>query len=146
MANALYDKAREAFLKGQIDWTSDTIKVALVSNLYTPNLQSDDVLSKLPTGSIIGTPVLLDGRSASDGIADGLDVTFNDVTVTSSTGTLNAIVIYKARSASDVSDLPAVASPLIAYLNQINGLPITSASNNSITIHWDNGTNKIFKL
>lgn len=139
MANALYDKAREAFLKGQISWTSDTIKVALVSSTYIPNLQTDSVFSNISAEAVIGTPVLLDGRSADGGIADGQDVTFSDVTVDGSAGTLNAIVIYKENG-------PAAASPLIAYLNQINGLPITSASNNSITIHWDNGTNKIFKL
>lgn len=31
MASALYDKAREAFLNGDLDWLNDTIKVILVN-------------------------------------------------------------------------------------------------------------------
>lgn len=45
MANALYDKAREAFLKGDIDWLNDTIKVMLVDTAdYTVDLASHDSL------------------------------------------------------------------------------------------------------
>ena len=36
MANKLYDKAREAFLKGDIDWLNDTVKVVLVDTADTP--------------------------------------------------------------------------------------------------------------
>jgi hypothetical protein len=31
MANALYDRAHEAFLNGDLDWLNDTIKVILVN-------------------------------------------------------------------------------------------------------------------
>ncbi len=39
MANALYDKGREAFLRGQIDWINDDIRVILIDAAdYTVNL------------------------------------------------------------------------------------------------------------
>jgi hypothetical protein len=46
MANALYDKAREAFLNGDLDWTNDTIKVVLLDILvdgyeYAVDLTTD---------------------------------------------------------------------------------------------------------
>jgi hypothetical protein len=57
MANALYDKGRQAFLEGSIAYLTDTIKVALVTNGYTPNLSTHQFYSDLTPGSnVVGTP------------------------------------------------------------------------------------------
>ena len=50
MANTVYDKAREAFLNGDLDWSSDTIKVVLVDTEvenyeYEVDIASDQHLS-----------------------------------------------------------------------------------------------------
>ena len=133
MPNALYDKAREAFLNGEISWMTDTIKVVLVTNGYTPNFSTDVSMDSVGSANIIGTPQTLTNKTSGAGVADAGDVSFTGVT-----GTVAAIVIFKQNTTG--------AGTLIAYLNQINGLPIQNANNNSLTIHWDNGTNKIFKL
>jgi hypothetical protein len=54
VANALYDKGREAFLSGSINWSADTIKVALVdTGTYTVNLATHQFLSSL--SGVVGT-------------------------------------------------------------------------------------------
>lgn len=41
MANALFDKARQRFLEGQLTWTTDTVKAILVdTGSYTVNLSA----------------------------------------------------------------------------------------------------------
>ena len=41
MANALYDKGREGFLDGSIDWDTNTIKCVLIDVAdYTVNLST----------------------------------------------------------------------------------------------------------
>lgn len=149
MANALYDKGREAFLKGQINWIDDTIKVALVKTPSTPNstpaadeykvnLATDQFLSSVPTSSILITKNLdrseLDNH-AKDGVADGADVLFENVT-----GKIGAVIIYKLSPSGDRE-----SSRLIAYLDQLNGIPHNPMGGN-VQIKWDNGINKIFKL
>jgi DNA-binding helix-hairpin-helix protein with protein kinase domain len=54
MANALYDNAREAFLKGDIDWLNDTIKVVLVdADDYTVDLATHDYLNDVPGAAVV---------------------------------------------------------------------------------------------
>lgn len=148
MANALYDKGREAFLKGQINWIDDTIKVALVktplpgaspaTDEYKVNLTTHQFLSSVPIASVLSTETLIrsdaDGH-ATNGVANAADITFTNVT-----GKIGALVIYKQSSNGE-----RTASRLIAYLDQLNGLPY-EASGGDVKIQWDNGVNKIFKL
>jgi hypothetical protein len=131
---ALYDKGREAFLKGQINWASDTIKVALVdTGVYTVNISTHQFLSDL--SGVVGTAVTLTSPTTAAGVADAADVTFTAVTGNSA----EALVIYKDTGS-------AATSPLIAYEDSgVTGLPVTP-NGGDIGITWDNGANKIFKL
>jgi hypothetical protein len=49
-----------------------------------------------------------------------------------------ALVIYKDTGS-------AATSPLIAYIDTATGLPVTP-NGADVTVTWDNGSNKIFKL
>lgn len=141
MANTLYDKARERFLRGQINWDTDTVKVCLIDkNVYTPNFTTHEYLSDV-SGSSFVAPVLgsaggvtLTGKASTAGAADANDVTFTAVSGAES----EALIIYK-----DTGD-PAT-SPLIALIDSATGLPITPNGGDIIVV-WDNGANKIFKL
>jgi hypothetical protein len=133
MANTLYDLGREKFLNAQIDWTDDTIKVALVdTGIYTFS-QSHEFASSI-SSAIVGTAQTLTGKSTTGGVADGGDVTFSAL----SGSTVEAVVIYKDAS-------PLGSAPLIAYIDTATGLPLTP-SGTDVTIVWDDGANKIFKL
>lgn len=41
MANVLYDKGREGFLDGSIDWDTDDIRVVLCRSTYTYSAAHD---------------------------------------------------------------------------------------------------------
>lgn len=144
MPNALYDKARQSFLDAEIKWSgtgADTIRVALVSSAYSPDLANHQHLDDISESAIIQTSVPLENKTSDKGVADASDVAFTSDTDTAvPAGEVRAIVIYQQGASQSTSRL-------IAYLDQINGLPITTTGDSTnITIHWDNGPNKIFKL
>lgn len=136
MANALYDKGREAFLTGSINWEADTIKVALVRG-YTFSA-SHEYLSDITGaggGTIVATSAALTSKTPTAGVADAADFTWSAV----GTGAACAyIIIYKDTGV-------AGTSRLIAYIDTATGLPVTP-NGGDITVTWDSGANKIFKL
>lgn len=138
MANALYNKGRQGFLEGAIDWDTDDIRCCLIdTGVYTVNLATHDNLDDItasPGLAIIATSGSLTAKTTTDGIADAADVTFTSV----SGATVEAVVIYKHTGVT-------TTSRLIAYIDTGTGLPVTPNGGN-ITIQWSNGANKIFKL
>lgn len=135
MANALYDKGRQAFLEGDIDWINDDIRVILIDTAdYTVDLANHDFLNDVPGAARVATSSSLSGKSATNGVADANDVTFSSVTGDPS----EAIIIYKHTGTESTSNL-------IAYIDTATGLPVTP-NGGDINIIWDNGSNKIFKL
>ena len=133
MANALYDKGREAFLGGDISWDTDNIKCVLIDTAnYTVNLATDEFYTDL--GGIVSTSSNLTTKTITAGVANADDVVLNAVTGAQS----EAIVLFQ-----DTGN-PAT-SKLIAYINVATGLPVTP-NGGAITIQWDTGINKIFKL
>ena len=68
------------------------------------------------------------------GVADAADITFTTVTGDES----EALVIYKHTGTDGTSNL-------IAYIDTATGLPVTPGGGD-ITVTWDDGANKIFKL
>lgn len=135
MANALYDKARQKFLEGSIAWLTDTIKVVLIDAAdYTVNLATHEFLSDVPAAARVGTPQTLGTKTSTAGVADAADVTFPTVTGDQS----EAILLWKDTGVE-------ATSPLIAYLDTATGLPVTPGGGD-ISLTFDNGANKIFKL
>lgn len=135
MANALYAKGRQGFLEGLIDWDTDNIKAVLVdTGAYTVDLATHDNLDDIAAGARIATSGNLASKTVTDGVADAADVVFTAV----SGASVEAIAIYKDTGTPSTSRL-------IAWIDTATGLPITP-NGSDITITWDNGTNKIFKL
>lgn len=135
MANALFDKGREGFLDGSIDWDTDAIKCVLVDHgTDTPVPSTDQNLSDIAAGARVATSGNLSTKTVTAGVADADDVTFTSV----SGASCESIVIYKDTGT-------ASTSRLIAFIDTATGLPVTPSGGN-ITITWDNGANKIFKL
>jgi predicted dehydrogenase len=133
MANALFDKGREGFLDGSIDWDTDDIKACLVdTGTYTVDLATHDFLDDV--SGIVATSGNFASKTVAAGVADAADVTFSAVTG----ATVEAIVIYKDTGS-------AATSRLIAYIDTGTGLPVTP-NGGDISIAWDSGANKIFKL
>jgi hypothetical protein len=137
VANALFDKARESFLSQSpaLDWDTDTIKVVLVDHgVDTPAPATDQFLSDIAAGARIATSGALTGKTVTAGVADAADVTIAAV----SGASVESIVVYKDTGVD-------TTSPLIAFIDTATGLPFTP-NGGDVTIQWDNGANKIFKL
>lgn len=135
MANALYDKARERFLTGQFNWSTDSIKSVLVdTGAYTVNLTSHEFLSDISSSARVATSGAFTGKTTTGGAADANDITFSSV----SGASIDAIVIYCDTGTE-------ATSPLIAFIDTATGLPITP-NGGDIIVTWDSGANKIFKL
>jgi ApbE superfamily uncharacterized protein (UPF0280 family) len=134
MANLIYDSGREAFLNGDIDFTNDDIRVILLSSGYTFS-SAHDFLNDVAGGGVrVATSSALTGKSSTAGVADAADVTFTAV----SGSQVTQFIIYQHTGTESTSRL-------IAYFDTATNLPITP-NGGDITIQWDNGANKIFKL
>lgn len=135
MANALYDKGREGFLDGNIDWDTNDIRAILIDAAdYTVNLATHDNLDDIPAPARVAVSGAFAGKTVTNGVADADDVTFSAVTG----DTVEAIVIYKHTGTESTSRL-------IAYIDTATGLPATP-NGNDIIVRWDSGSNRIFKL
>lgn len=136
MATFVYDKARDAFLNGLINWGTDDIRATLVKATYVPSQAADQFYSSVAGGDRIAVMAAsLTTKTSVGGVADCDDATYAAVT---SASAVVAAVIYKF-NASDA------AARLIAYIDNAVGLPVTP-NGGDMTISWDNGANKLFKL
>lgn len=135
MANALYDEGRKGFLAGEIDWDADDIRCILIDVAdYTVDLALHDFLDDVAVAARVATSGAFTGKTTTDGVADA-----DDVVLTAVTGDpCEALVIYKHTGTESTSRL-------IAYIDSATGLPVTP-NGGDITIQWDDGANKIFKL
>ena len=135
MTSALYGKARQKFLDGSINWTSDTIKVVLVDAAdYAVSIDTHEFLSDIPAAGRVATSAALTGKTSTLGVADANDVSFSNVSGDQS----EALVIYKDTGS-------AATSALIAYIDTATGLPATPNGGN-VNVTWSDGANKIFRL
>lgn len=134
MANGLYDKGREGFLDGSIDWDTDNIKAVLVTSAYVADLATHQFLSSVGAGTRLATSGNLGTKTVTAGVADAADVTYT----AASGGTVAAVVIYKDTGAEGTSRL-------ICFIDTGTNLPLV-LNGGDVTIQWSNGSNRIFKL
>lgn len=135
MANALYDSGREAFLAGDAAWDSDNFKATLIDNAdYTVNLATHDNYDDVAVAARVATSGNLASKTTTAGVADAADITWTAVTGDVS----ESIVIWKDTGVESTSRL-------IAYIDTATGLPVTPNGGN-ISVAWDSGSNRIFKL
>lgn len=145
MANALYGLGRQGFAGGTIDWDTDDIKVLLIDATdYTVAIDTNQYcnLDTIPALARVtnGLSANLGTKTIALGVCDAADITLASV----SGEACEAIVIFKDGGGGGVSQ-SGTADLLIAYIDTATGLPITP-NGGDITIAWDAGANKIFKL
>lgn len=134
MSNALYDLGRQGILDRTIDMTAGTIKVALIrSGSFN---DSHEFLSDLTgAGATVVASVALSSVTEAGGVFDAANSTFTSVASGSACG---ALIIFNDTGTGSTSRL-------VAWIDTATGLPVTPNGQN-ITITWDSGANKIFKL
>lgn len=134
----LFDKGRDLFANGGINWTSDTIKAALVTSSQTPNQATDQYYSTYQA-NVVGTPQALAGKSTSAGVCD-CNPRSSTWTAVTAGASVRYVLIYKDTGTPS-------SSPLIALIDNWTGMSVPVTSNGGdITINYDSGPNKIFKL
>tara|TARA_R110000851_G_scaffold24739_1_gene71367 strand:- start:167 stop:565 length:399 start_codon:yes stop_codon:yes gene_type:complete len=132
MANALYPKAKEGFLGGDIDMEVDNIVSILVDTAsYTYN-PSHVFLSEIPVGDRVATSNNLSSKSILNGVFNSDDILYLAVTGDIS----EALVLVQ-----DSGD--ANTSRLVAYIDTATGLPVTPDGTN---IHVTVDVNGWFSL
>jgi len=146
VASVLFDPGREGFLKGEIDWDTGVMKACLVRG-YTFSAAHKFVSDVTGAGgTLIGssgtTPVTIASPTVTNGVADGADVVLTAVTAGAA---CPAILIFQASAVTGGADVAATLQRLVCYIDTATGLPVTPNGQN-ITLTWDNGSSKIFKL
>lgn len=123
MANAIYPLAKQEMLKGNLNMSSGTVKVALVDTGTYTYSAAHQYLSSL-TG-VVGTPQTLGTKTFTAGLFTAAGVTFPAVTGAS----VEALVIY-------IDTGTPGTSQLIAYIDSgVTNLPV-QPNGGDITVAW----------
>ena len=133
MANALYPKAKEAFLNADIDLAVDTIKISLIDTGTYTYAATHQYRSDVANAAVISTATLTN-KTTANGIFDADDALFTSVTGANA----EALIIFQDSGVQSTSRL-------IAYIDSATGLPILP-NGGDITVAFSSGSNKIFSL
>jgi len=137
MANAVYSKAKQALLEGDLDLTGGTLKVLFIKkSLYTPNFATNQYVSDIPSEAVVFRTANIANVTAQNGVLDATDILEESYVG----GAFDGIVLYQVGS----SDLN---SRLIFFIDQSEGLPFTGAEDSLLlTLQWNNESGKILSL
>ena len=138
MANALFDQGREDFLAGTLAWATDEFRLGLVDDTdITFDLAVNDFWDDVVAGlvSAAGESDALGSKTVTDGVADAADKTWSSVTGDPA----DCVICFKETGTDATQNL------VFALDSATTGIPVTP-NGGDITIAFDGGANKIFKL
>jgi hypothetical protein len=113
MAHVVFNKGKNYIASNLLDYVSDTIKVALVTNLYTPDKDAHEFFDDIDN-EVVGTGYTAGGQALTTKVitrTDDDDATYfdcDDPSWTSSSITARAAIYYKDTGV-------AATSPLLLY-------------------------------
>jgi hypothetical protein len=134
MPSKLYGQFLSQALNKEIDWDTDTIKVALLTNSYTPDQDVHNYLDDVVANEVSGTGYTAGGNTLANktnsynSATNVITLDADDTTWSSSTITARYAVIYDATPATNAT------KPLIGYVDFGSD---QSSSNGNFTITWD---------
>jgi hypothetical protein len=130
----MYDKFKQDMIEAGLSLTSgSTLKCILIDDAdYTPNYNTHDFYNDVAAAARVGTLTALASKTATDGVFDAADTVIATVTGDQSESVL-LVNDTGTESTSRLVALEALASAV-------------TPNGGDITVAWDNGTNKIFKL
>jgi hypothetical protein len=134
MASKLYGQFLSQALNKEIDWDTDTIKVALLTNAYTPDQDAHNYLDDVVATEVSGTGYTAGGNTLANKTntysagTNTIVLDADDTTWSASTITARYAVIYDASPATNAT------RPLIGYVDFGSD---QSSSNGNFTITWD---------
>jgi len=140
MSNRFYLKGFDNMMKGNIDLISMDVKwVGVDTGAYTVNLSTHEFLSDIGAGARIFISPALASKSVSGGVFDAADRTFSQSGLSATS--VEAMVLVCGDTSTPASCY------LIGYEDNVSGITYTpNPSGPDVTIHHDDGSNKIFRL
>lgn len=133
MPSKLYGNFLVKALNKEVDFDTDTIKVALLTSSYTPDQDAHDYFNDVSTYEVTGTGYTTGGATLAsktvtyDSGTNVLVLDAADVTWSSSTITARYAVVYDSTGTSSTS-------ALIGYVDFGSD---QSSTNGNFTITWD---------
>jgi hypothetical protein len=134
MASKMYGNFLLKALNKEVDWDSDTIKVALLTSSYTPNQDAHDYWDDVSANEVTGTGYTAGGATLGTKTAtydSGTNVVILDAADTvwaSSTITARYAVLY------DDSGATSAQKVLVGYVDFGSD---QSSTNGNFTVTWD---------
>lgn len=128
----LYNTAKSDLFNANVDFASDTIKVALATSSYTPNIDTHDFFDDI-TNEVTGTGYTAGGETLAskaitvDTTNDRAEFDAADTQWTSASFTARYAIIYKDTGVAGTSNL-------IAYIDFSTDQTVSSGT---FTITWD---------
>ena len=140
MANQLYPKAKEDFLSGNLNLSSNTVTLALIdTDVYSFNTAHED-RADVANSAVVATATL-GSKTVTAGVFDAADATFTSV----SGANCEALIIYHNTGDAENDGTDQTTSRLIAFIDTATGLPILP-NGGDITVRFSDGASKIFAL
>jgi hypothetical protein len=133
MPSKLYGNFLLKALNKEVDFDTDTIKVALLSSSYTPDQDAHDYFNDVSSAEVSGTGYTAGGNTLGsktatyDSANNVIVLDAADTTWSSSTITARYAVVYDSTGT-------ASTSPLIGYVDFGSD---QSSTNGNFTITWD---------
>ena len=134
MASKMYGQFLAKALNKEVDYDSDTIKVALVSSAYTPNQDTHDYWDDVAANEVTGTGYTAGGLTLTsktvtyDSANNVVVLDAADAVWSNSTITARYAVIYDDSGATNAQKV------LIGYLDFGSE---QSSTNGAFTVTWD---------
>jgi hypothetical protein len=134
MASKMYGNFLLKALNKEVDWDSDTIKVALVSSAYTPNQDSHDYWDDVVANEVSGTGYTAGGATLAsktatyDSATNVVILDAADAVWASSTITARYAVVYDDSGATNAQKV------LVGYVDFGSD---QSSTNGNFTVTWD---------
>jgi hypothetical protein len=134
MPSKLYQSVFAKAFNKEIDFDTDTIKVALLTSAYTPNQTAHDYYDDVVANEVTGTGYTAGGQTlASKTVTQD---TANKVTILDAADVTWASSTITARYAVIYDDTPSTnaTKPLLGYVDFGSD---QSSSNGNFTLTWD---------
>lgn len=140
MANVLYPKAKEDFLNGNLNLSSNTVTLALIDTaVYTFSSAHED-RADVPNTAVVAANNLIN-QTTTSGIFDADDVIYPAV----SGANCEALILYHNTGDAENNGADQSTSRLIGYIDLAAGLPILP-NGGDITVRFSESAQKIFAL
>jgi hypothetical protein len=133
MSNQLYPKAKEDFLGGNLNLSSNVVTIALIDTEIYSFSSSHEDRADVQNTAVVATANLA-SKTITSGVFDAADATFTSVTGAN----CEALILF--HNTGDQA-----TSRLIAYIDTATGLPILP-NGGDITVRFSDGASRIFAL